>query len=46
MYRVMWRDIDGKSNHGEYCLSLEEGQAWIDYLRKKHPDMKHWLQRV
>jgi hypothetical protein len=43
MYRIMWSMPNGDSGHGEYCLSLEEGQAWLNYLARKYPDMKHWL---
>jgi hypothetical protein len=43
MYRIMWSMANGKSGHGEYCLTLEEGQALIESMTKKYPDMKHWL---
>jgi len=43
MYRIMWSMPNGDSGHGDYCLSLEEGQAWIERMTKMYPDMKHWL---
>jgi len=43
MYRIMWSMPNGDSGHGEYCLTLEAGQSWIEYLRTKYPDMQHWL---
>lgn len=45
MYRVAWMTSNGISQHGEYCLTLEAGKAWIEYLTNKYPDMKHWLEQ-
>ena len=45
MYRIMWSMPYGDSGHGEYCLHLEAGQSWIEYLARKYPDMKHWLEK-
>ena len=43
MYRIMWSMPNGDTGNGEYCLNLEEGQAWIEHMTRTYPDMKHWL---
>ena len=43
LYRICWSEPNGNSGYGEKILTWESAQSWLDYLHKKHPDMKHWL---
>jgi hypothetical protein len=43
LYCICWREENGTSGNGEKTLSWELAHSWLTYLRKKHPDMKHWL---
>ena len=45
VYRICWREKNGSSGNGEKTLSWELAQSWLTYLRKKHPDMKHWIEQ-
>jgi len=44
MYRIIWSMPNGQSGCGECYLTLELGQAWLEYLTKKYPDMSHTLE--
>jgi hypothetical protein len=44
LYRISWTDPNGNAGHGEYSLSLELAQNWIDHLEKKYPTMRHWME--
>jgi len=32
------------SHKGTHALSLECANAWLEYLEKKYPMMKHWKE--
>lgn len=40
-YRVEWTDGNGNSGHGDYCLSSDDADAWIEHLLIKYADMIH-----
>jgi hypothetical protein len=43
-FRIAWRTlVTGVSGHGEYFLSYENGQSFLNSL-KKHTDMEHWME--
>ena len=43
LYRIAWISATGQEGHGEYCLSYEIAQAWLDYLATEYPDIQHQL---
>ena len=45
LYRICWREKNGFSGNGEKTLSWELGQSWLTYLKEKHPDIQHWLEK-
>ena len=44
MYAIFWTSSNGQTGNGEYILDEESLYAWLDKLRTKYPDMKHWGQ--
>ena len=44
MYAIFWTLPDGRTGNGEYILDEESLCAWLDSLRTKYPEMKHWGQ--
>ena len=45
MYRISWLSYCGlHTGCGDYILELKTGNAWIDHLTKKYPNMRHWLE--
>jgi len=44
LYRIAWQMTNGSKGQGQYCLTLEAGQSWIQYLKQEYPDMEHWLE--
>jgi len=45
MYRICWSHAL-TSGHGEFCLTKEQAEAWIERLTKAHPDMNHWIEEA
>ena len=45
MYRIAW-SCNQTVSHGEFCLTREQAEAWIEYLAKSHPDMSHWIEEA
>ena len=43
LYRICWSE-NGFRGNGEMTLSWELAQSWLTYLKKKHPDIQHWLE--
>ena len=39
----MWKDENGVEGNGERYLSLECAENWVSHLRRKYPEMKHWI---
>ena len=44
MFRICWKENNGHAGCGEYSLSYECAQDWLTYLKRKYPDMKHWIE--
>jgi len=44
MFRICWKETNGTSGNGEFCLSYECAQDWLMRLKRKHPDMKYWIE--
>lgn len=44
MYRIVWQEVNGFTGGGDYVLTLEAAQAWLEDLTKRHPDMRHWIE--
>jgi len=44
MYRIVWSTNTLHTGNGEYCLSLEVAQAWVERMKRKYPDMRHWIE--
>ena len=44
MYRIAWSTSTRETGNGEYCLSLEVAQAWVEHMKTKYPDMCHWIE--
>ena len=42
MYRVYWQSENGTAGNGE-PISYELATAWVEHLRVKYPEMKHWV---
>ena len=45
MFRICWKETNGTSGNGEFGLSYECAHDWLTHLRRKYPDMKHWLEK-
>jgi len=45
LYRIAWISA-GQEGHGEYCLTYEIAQAWLNYLATEYPDIQHQIQLV
>ena len=44
LYRIAWTiSATGQEGHGEYCLTREIAQAWLDHLATEYPDIQHQL---
>ena len=44
-YRIAWRMKEtGVGGSGEFCLTLDLALAWLEHLKKDHPDMLHWIE--
>ena len=41
---VHWRNHDGTTGHGEK-IDLDSANDWVKEMNKKHPTMKHWVER-
>jgi hypothetical protein len=46
LYRICWTDEKGLSGNGDLILSIELGRSWIERLRERYPEMKHWLSTI
>jgi len=44
LYRISWVSVNGLTGHGEYCLTRDIAQEWVDTLNKNYPDMTHNIQ--
>ena len=44
MYAIFWTSSNGQTGNGEYILDEESLYAWLDKLRTRYPEMKHWGQ--
>lgn len=44
MYAIFWTSSNGQTGNGEYILDEESLCAWLDKLRTRYPEMKHWGQ--
>ena len=44
MYRIAWSTSTWETGNGEYCLSLEVAQDWVNRMKTKYPDMRHWIE--
>lgn len=50
MYRIAWNVVEtGFKGHGEYCLTHEQAQAYLDNLKDRHGatsevPMEHWIE--
>lgn len=45
LYRIAWRELNsGATGNGEYILTKEVAEQWLEDLQKKHLDMKHWIE--
>jgi len=46
LYRIEWRMLTTDYNgHGDYCLTFEEAQVWIETMNTKYRDMHHWMAK-
>ena len=45
MYRIAWKSLyTGFESHGEWCLSREVAEAWMEHLKKGDPMLCHWIE--
>jgi len=44
MYRISWISENGTSGSGQYCLTLEQANSWVETLIEKYPYMQHWVE--
>lgn len=46
LYRIAWQSqVTGISGHGEYRLTLEEADAWVNEGNQKYPWLRHWKEQ-
>ena len=45
MFRIAWRTETGLTGNGDYILTMDLANAWIQHLRKEYPYMYHWVER-
>ena len=41
-FRICW-SLNGYDGCGEW-ITQEMAVNWLDYVNKKYPDMKHWIE--
>lgn len=45
MYRISYQVLStGFSGHGDFCLTKEDAESWIERLNKEYPDINHWIE--
>jgi hypothetical protein len=44
MYRIVWQMPNGFTGNGEYVLTLELAQAWLEDLTRQYPYIQHWIE--
>ena len=45
MYRIAYQVLStGVSGHGDFCLTKEDAETWIERLNNDYPDINHWIE--
>jgi len=45
MYRIAYQVLStGLSGNGDFCLTKEDAESWIQHLNKEYPDINHWIE--
>jgi len=45
MYRICWKSlITGTTGNGEYILTCNDAEEWINTLTKMYPYIEHWIE--
>lgn len=43
-YTIYWKDYYGNVRHGTQSISYILATEWLNYLKKRHPDIEHWIE--
>lgn len=40
---INWQTTNGHTGKGTTNITIENCNAWLEYLSKEYPEMRHWL---
>ena len=46
MWRIEWTSVDGQFGCGDYCLTEEQGQAWINFLNSESDGLTYSMGQL